>query len=263
MIIIVGILLFIILGWIIYNTHYVKVQYIDIKLGLQNPVNVIHVTDIHGKTNFLNGRLSTLINTIDSDLVVITGDLVSKNKHFQKVIDEIHKIKQSHILFVPGNYEREVREGFHKRLLSHEEYKQRIEKISRVMTVLDNKEITTIIDQVTVSCYGFDNSIYGKENSNFTQAYSASNIRLLLAHSPDIIDFINQNKITGHLLLTGHTHGGQIRFFNKTLGSYSNFHIGMKEIAPSSFFYISRGLGTTKLPLRLNCFPEIAVFRFY
>jgi len=226
MMIIIGICLFIILGWIIYNTHYVKVQYIDIKLGLQNPVNVIHATDIHGKTHFLNGRLSTLINHIDSDLVVITGDLLSKDKHFQKVMDEIHKIQQSRILFVPGNYEREVREGLHKRLLSHDEYEKRIEKISRKMTVLNNKEVTITIDQVTMSCYGFDNSIYGNEKSNFTQAYSASHIQLLLAHSPEIIDFINQNNITGNLLLTGHTHGGQIRFFNKTIGNYRNFHIG-------------------------------------
>ncbi|MFS1512713.1 hypothetical protein VQL36_09785 [Chengkuizengella sp. SCS-71B] len=70
-----------------------------------------------------------------------------------------------------------------------------------------------------------------------------------------------ENKLRYNLLLTGHTHGGQIRFFHKTFGAYKHFHVGMKKITPQSFFYINRGLGTVKLPIRVNCSPEISVMR--
>jgi predicted MPP superfamily phosphohydrolase len=54
--------------------------------------------------------------------------------------------------------------------------------------------------------------------------------------------------------------GGQIRLFDRTSGSYRHFHVGVKKTGPDRYFAISRGLGTVKLPIRLNCFPEISVY---
>jgi predicted MPP superfamily phosphohydrolase len=83
-----------------------------------------------------------------------------------------------------------------------------------------------------------------------------------LAHSPNIIKYIDGNYISYDLLLTGHTHGNQINlpYIKKIISQYSNFHIGVKTIE-NKLFYISKGLGTTKLPIRINAMPEITVFR--
>lgn len=86
---------------------------------------------------------------------------------------------------------------------------------------------------------------------------------VVLAHSPNIISLMRREGITSDLLLTGHTHGGQIRLCGKAIGAgaYRHFHVGQKADETAGLFSISRGLGTTKLPIRLNCFPEITVYQ--
>ena len=44
-------------------------------------------------------------------------------------------------------------------------------------------------------------------------------------------------------------------------GAYKHFHIGKKADETVGFFCISRGLGTSRLPVRLCCFPEITVYQ--
>ncbi|WP_254613171.1 hypothetical protein [Brevibacillus sp. HB1.2] len=83
---------------------------------------------------------------------------------------------------------------------------------------------------------------------------------IFLAHSPNIISLIHSESLKADLLLTGHTHGGQVRLFNWTIGAYKHFHVGQKEDQSVGVFGISRGLGTSRLPVRLNCFPEITVY---
>ncbi|MEJ8545927.1 hypothetical protein [Brevibacillus borstelensis] len=73
--------------------------------------------------------------------------------------------------------------------------------------------------------------------------------------------FIRQEGLAYDLLLCGHTHGGQVRLCCKAWGAYRDVHTGAKIDADGSVFYVSRGLGTVKLPFRWNYFPEIAVFR--
>lgn len=86
------------------------------------------------------------------------------------------------------------------------------------------------------------------------------NMTIFLAHSPNIISLIYNEDLKADLLLSGHTHGGQIRLFNRTVGAYKHFHVGQKEDQSVGVFGISRGLGTSRLPIRLNCFPEITVY---
>jgi predicted MPP superfamily phosphohydrolase len=87
---------------------------------------------------------------------------------------------------------------------------------------------------------------------------------ILLCHEPDFAD-----KLLAHpagpsvaLMLSGHTHGGQIRFpllgpmFLPDLGHRyveGAFHLQGLQL------YVNRGLGTVGVPFRLNCPPEIAL----
>ena len=82
----------------------------------------------------------------------------------------------------------------------------------------------------------------------------------MLAHSPSIIKLLQEGNVLYDLLLTGHTHGGQIRLRNHTIGAYKHFHTGIKNVDKRRRFYINRGLGTVKIPVRLGSPPEIAVF---
>lgn len=85
--------------------------------------------------------------------------------------------------------------------------------------------------------------------------------RILLAHNPDTVDTSYSSRID--LTLAGHTHGGQVVIpligppilpvLNKTYTS------GLRHSRRGSKVFISKGIGWTHLPVRFNCYPEIAV----
>lgn len=88
---------------------------------------------------------------------------------------------------------------------------------------------------------------------------AAGALRVLLSHSPDQIGWARRHHV--HLMLAGHTHGGQIQL--PWLGPVvAPSHYGVKY-ASGTFFerptvlHVVRGL-SSQVPLRLRCPPEIA-----
>lgn len=230
---------------------------------LSNNIRIVHISDIHGRTKFLNGKISEKINRINPDIVFITGDLVSKQQNLQNVISELGNIICPNIFFVPGNYEKEETVYFKKRMLSNREYDTIKNAVKRQNIVfLENSYELIEVNGLRIFIYGFDNSIYGNEYYIKNIDQKSCDIKIFLAHSPNIIKKISEYEIDYDLLLVGHTHGGQIRLFNKTIGSYKDFHIGCKKTSASSYFFINRGLGTVRIPFRFNCKPEISEILF-
>lgn len=85
--------------------------------------------------------------------------------------------------------------------------------------------------------------------------------RIVLAHNPDTADTQHSARID--LMLSGHTHGGQvvIPFYGPPVLPVNNktYSSGLKT-APKGFgVFISRGIGWAIYPIRINCYPEIAV----
>ena len=83
---------------------------------------------------------------------------------------------------------------------------------------------------------------------------------ILLTHSPDIFPQV-PNTVT--LTLAGHTPGGQIVFWGMepllVPSAYGKkYAYGFKQENGKNL-YVSKGLGTSILPLRFNCKPEIVV----
>ena len=86
---------------------------------------------------------------------------------------------------------------------------------------------------------------------------------ILLTHSPDIFPNIPNNVF---LTLAGHTHGGQIRI--PMIGALivpsdfgNKYSYGLVNENDKSMI-ITKGIGTSILPVRFCCFPEILVINF-
>jgi uncharacterized protein len=83
---------------------------------------------------------------------------------------------------------------------------------------------------------------------------------LLMVHEPDVLPLVASRNVD--LMLSGHTHGGQIRFpfvpptHLPPLGR--KYVEGIFRLGPTQL-YVNRGIGTVNLPFRFNCPPEIAV----
>jgi predicted MPP superfamily phosphohydrolase len=98
---------------------------------------------------------------------------------------------------------------------------------------------------------------------------------ILLAHEPDYFDNLIRLDAPVALQLSGHSHGGQVRFPRTepdAAGQYSwapvlpkhgrRYPIGLRTIGPRSV-YTNRGLGVWPLPIRFNCRPEITVITLH
>ena len=89
---------------------------------------------------------------------------------------------------------------------------------------------------------------------------------VVLAHSPDVFPMLVGRNID--FTLCGHTHGGQIclpggiALVSSTRRVGTDFAYGLKDVPESGSMFVSRGLGTSILPMRLFCPPEILVVDF-
>jgi uncharacterized protein len=101
---------------------------------------------------------------------------------------------------------------------------------------------------------------------DWTRAFSGLNAEtptILLSHQPNVLDFEQTQKAS--LILSGHTHGGQLRL--PFVGAPARFATRDLKYDRGLFrrgetqLYVSSGTGVIGLPLRLGVRPEIAVLR--
>src|SRR5262249_30994997 len=82
---------------------------------------------------------------------------------------------------------------------------------------------------------------------------------LLLSHNPDYVETLRDRRVG--LVLSGHMHGGQIVVpglgYHRLPSKYGTQYLQGLIRPPYPQVYVSRGLGTTGLPFRFRCRPEI------
>jgi predicted MPP superfamily phosphohydrolase len=82
---------------------------------------------------------------------------------------------------------------------------------------------------------------------------------LLLSHNPDYVEGLTDRRVG--LVLSGHLHGGQIVIpgvgYRRLPSLYGTKYLQGLVRTPHTQVYVSRGLGTTGVPLRFRCRPEI------
>lgn len=240
--------------WLAVETLWVRIT--RVRVPARARLRVVQISDIHGRTRFLNGRLSQFVNQLEPDVVCVTGDLTSRLRDLPRVLAELGRIACPLIYFVPGNWERETLGGRRKRALSEAEVEALLGSVSGVARVLLNAGELIEVNGAHIFIYGFDNSRYGRELYRPPPGTEAADSRILLAHSPRIAAGLERDQIPFDLLLTGHTHGGQVSVFGRRFGDYGDVHVGATSHA-GGVFIVSRGLGTVRFPIRLGSPPEV------
>jgi predicted MPP superfamily phosphohydrolase len=95
--------------------------------------------------------------------------------------------------------------------------------------------------------------------------FDSADLRILLSHSPDILysDEIKRKKFD--ILLSGHTHGGQIRMpgigalITGTRHAKRKESYGAYRTPDGMFINVSAGIGYSLLPIRINCPAELVL----
>ena len=224
-----------------------------------NGIKIVFAGDFHIKPH-QQKRLEKIIDLINSqnpDLVLSAGDFVSG--HLQKTTMPPENIAKG-LSKVKSKY------GFYTTLGNHDQW-HGIEKITNIfeennINVLNNTNKKLLINGKTVYIAGIQ---YKPDRIQIDNAIDDTQKPLImLTHSPDEFKKIPQNHV--NLILAGHTHGGQIRipligplFTASCYGDkYAKGFIeeeGKKMITTT-------GIGTSILPIRFNCPPEIIVIEF-
>lgn len=140
--------------------------------------------------------------------------------------------------------------------------------------LLINEEYTISVNGTRIRIAGLDEWKYGCANAKgMFKSPQDGELRILLTHYPHLADtFFAQAEAPPHLILSGHTHGGQIRFSGRTcydfgygkryaqhaqrffLSGYRTLEEQTRSGAPfATRMLVSNGAGESLLPLRLFC----------
>ncbi|WP_347549817.1 metallophosphoesterase [Pseudalkalibacillus hwajinpoensis] len=237
-----GILLLIYM-WIEAHLNRVITKELEIKGLPQNfdSFRIFFISDLHNRL-ISQQILSKVKDSVD--LVVIGGDVMEKGVPFHKVSHNLKELSElAPCYFVWGNNDYEEDPFELEKLLNHYN-----------IHILKNDAATISKNNEAISLLGIDD--LSTENDSLDQALALASepTKILLSHNPDIKHELPKESGI-NLLLSGHTHGGQIRI----LGYGIREKGGIKEVNGTTVV-ISNGYGTTTLPLRLMAPAETHIF---
>ncbi|MEH7280326.1 metallophosphoesterase [Bacillus toyonensis] len=198
-------------------------------------MNMFFISDIHRRV--ISGSLIERIKG-KVDLVIIGGDLAEKGVPLSKISANIQKLRAiAPVYFVWGNNDYEIEYHELDALLLENNVK-----------VLDNTRVVFESELGEKICLlGVDD--VGLERDRLDLALAdckEEGFRILISHNPDIIKKMS-GKEQISLVLSGHTHGGQIRLFP----SEKYLKGGVYNHSNTTLF-VSNGYGTTLIPLRFR-----------
>jgi len=190
------------------------------------------------------------INSLKADVVVITGDLIdTKIEAVKDTVMELTNIKSKYgIYYILGNHE-----YFHDPL----EIITFMKKTN--IKILLNESVA--IDELKVNIAGVTDLFGYRVNHlepNIDKAFKKCNTNyktILLAHQPKFIEELKDYK--PELILSGHTHGGQIWPFNHLVKLQQPYVKGLHTLSNGSSIYVNSGIGFWGPPMRLNSQAEI------
>ncbi len=228
---------------------------------------IVQISDLHdAKFGKDNRRLLKKIKKAEPDIIVITGDLVdSQRTDIEKSLNfvgEAQKIAPCY--YVAGNHENRI-----------SEYDDLIDGLTRLGVIMlddESKEITVSGEKITIcgvhdpeslkgESYGYDEVEILKKRLSELE-YHSNDYTILLSHRPEGFDLYCEHEFD--LVFTGHAHGGQVRLpfiggvYAPIQGIFPKYDAGLFTSGKTSMV-VSRGLGNSRVPIRLFNSPELVV----
>ncbi len=244
-----------------YEKFFIEVNefYLGTATAETKNIKLLQISDLHLKSvESRHVELAKEINKIRPDLILLTGDIIDSNRNLDKLDQFLSlfdpSIQKTAIL---GNWEC-----------------WRVHPL-QLLAVYDKHQCELIVNhsykyvfgETSISISGMDDLIGGRANFNMAMAsYSPAKYHVVMTHCPEHRDIIQEEmkNVPIDLVLSGHTHGGQVNLFGfvpfRPPGSGKYVSGWYRETLPH--LYVSRGIGTTGVPVRLGSRAEVTIFNF-
>jgi hypothetical protein len=236
-------------AWSLFEAQWVEFREVEAEIerlpAELDGFTILHLSDFHLGTVSLNGRtLERALAWADGeefDLVLLTGDLLSREQAGLRLRDAVARLRARHGVYaVLGNHD--------------------VDATPRALgdALLEDSSVMLEVSGRRVQVAGGDPSPGWKERRLERLADLAADVRILLFHFPDVTQWLPPARYD--LILAGHLHGGQI-CVPTPRGKVRLEHLrahhweGVHQ-TPAGTLHVSRGLGTSFVPFRFLARPE-------
>ena len=270
--ILLGVIIILLIAWIFWDNVRIGTSHYTVENSSLpdafNGFKIVQISDLHNASfGSENKRLLDIIQNEKPDIIAITGDIIDSNHtNVDIAIQFVEKAVQiAPVYYVTGNHE-----------AWSEEYEATLKPKLNELGVIILQDENSIIekDHQCINILGLNDPDFTIRGDMFGESEAMINTKLdeiqptgfsiLLSHRPELFPVYVKHGIP--CVLSGHAHGGQFRlpfiggliapdqgFFPKyTAGIYSEQNTKM---------LVSRGLGESIIPFRINNCPEVVVVK--
>ncbi|MFA7083122.1 MAG: metallophosphoesterase [Arcobacteraceae bacterium] len=240
-----------------YNARYIQTEYVQVKLkNLEKEYKIVQLSDVHIGGLIDKKFIASLVEKINAqncDAVVITGDLIDTDiKYAKDAIDELQHIKSTYgTFFAVGNHE----------------YFHNIEVLIKYLTrigikVLENESVYIGEENQgfnlagVYDVFGYTFEKFQPDINKALEQIDTNSATVLLAHQPK---YIHEVPNSVDLVLSGHTHGGQLVPFNFLVKLVQPYLKGLHQHNEHTQIYVNKGTGFWGPPMRLGACSEMTV----
>jgi predicted MPP superfamily phosphohydrolase len=249
-------------AWSLVEPARLKLRRIDVPLErwpeALDGLKVAVVSDLHtGAPHVDVARVVAKVNATRPDLIALVGDYADPGVAFgepvgpEEVADELGRLQAPLGTFaVLGNHD-----WYH--------YGERVPRALRHagIEVLENDAVALERGGSVLWVAGLADMRERNADPFVALAMVPENQALIaLTHDPDMFPRLSSRAA---VTLAGHTHGGQVGLplLRRAMAPSKHGYTGgeVRDPATGGYMYVSRGIGTTGLPIRLAAPPEIAL----
>ena len=273
------------MGFCLYQNFHLTVT--EYKYEADAECTIVQISDLHNQFfGFNEGALLKKIKKCEPDMILVTGDVVDSGKTDLRLAKAFFTgaVKIAPVYYVSGNHdyalmEECVRDAYGEKkmydfisaadagLMNAIVGDEKCVKQSFGAFLKDIQDAGVVLLDGKTAEFGDGIILAGAyDNSNLAEYgwEDDPRLKILLSHDPGMAESYKQSG--ADLVFAGHYHGGQIVIPGKggllspNLTFYPKYCGGEYDLGSASMI-VSRGLGNSALPLRINNYPEIVVVK--
>lgn len=225
---------------------------------------IAQISDLHNaQFGEGNEELLEILQAANPDMIAFTGDIIDyRTPDLSAVLDFAAKAAQiAPCYYITGNHE----------YVAAEFLKLEAGLVDAGVVVLRNRAAVLLRGEAYIRLVGMDDySFFGSRSGEVNVAKMKGRLsymlkegyNILLCHRCELFPRFEEMDVD--LILAGHAHGGQIRIpfvgglYAPDQGFFPEYDAGIYTLG-QMHMVVSRGLGSSKIPLRVNNRPEVVI----